>query len=72
MAEKSAIALLPYLKVEGSVDCEVIDEKGYKMKKEYIKPEAEMMKFVEAEEIMNQGNAFNESIMGVTDNPFLN
>ena len=30
----------------------LISEKGYKMKKEYIKPEAELMKFVEAEEIM--------------------
>ena len=35
------------------------------MKKEYIKPEAEMMKFVEAEEIMNLGNEFTESILGV-------
>lgn len=30
----------------------LIDEKGCKMKKKYIKPEAEMMKFVEEEEIM--------------------
>ena len=35
------------------------------MKKEYIKPEAEMMKFVEAEEIMTLGNEFPESILGV-------
>ena len=61
---------LPFcLHIEASIG-KPIAEKGYKMKKEYIKPEAEMMKFVEAEEIMNQGNAFNESIMGVTDNPF--
>ena len=60
MAEKSAIALLLYLKVEGSVECEVIDEKGYKMKKEYIKPEAEMMKFVEAEEIMTDIKSVTE------------
>lgn len=53
MAEKSAITFLLYLKVEGSVDFEVIDEKGYKMRKEYIKPEAEMVKFVEEEEIMS-------------------
>ena len=52
MAEKSAIAFLLYLKVEGSVDCEVIDEKGYKMRKEYIKPEAEQVKFVEEEDLM--------------------
>ena len=56
MAEKSAITFLSYLKVEGGVDCEVIDEKGYKMEKEYIKPEAEMMKFVETEEIMATEN----------------
>ncbi len=29
------------------------------MKKEYIKPEAEMMKFVETEEIMNEFNLFS-------------
>ena len=29
-----------------------------KMKKEYIKPEAEMMKFVETEEIMTQNDLF--------------
>ena len=28
------------------------------MKKEYIKPEAEMMKFVETEEIMTQNDLF--------------
>ena len=28
------------------------------MKKEYIKPEAEMLKFVETEEIMNQVDQF--------------
>ena len=27
--------------------------KGYKMKKEYIKPEAEMVKFLDEEEIMS-------------------
>ncbi|MBR4061374.1 MAG: hypothetical protein IKK03_16220 [Lachnospiraceae bacterium] len=55
MAEKSAITLLSYLKVEGSVDCEVIGEKGYKMRKEYLKPDAELVKFVEEEEIMANG-----------------
>ena len=29
-----------------------------KMKKEYIKPEAEMLKFVETEEIMTQNDLF--------------
>lgn len=35
------------------------------MKKKYVKPEAELMKFVEEEEIMNLGNEFTESILGV-------
>ena len=38
------------------------------MKREYIKPEAEMMKFVEAEEIMSGPN---ESWLGITDMPEL-
>ena len=37
------------------------------MKKEYIKPEAEMMKFVESEDIMT---GFTESILGVEPDPF--
>ena len=65
MAEKSAITLLLCLKVKKSVDFEVIDEKGYKMRKEYIKPEAEMMKFLEEEEIM----LGKEMSMGTIDIP---
>ena len=39
------------------------------MKREYIKPEAEMMKFVEAEEIMtNPGNILSNPDMGTMDN----
>ena len=65
MAEKSAITFLSYLKVEGSADCEVIDEKGYKMRKEYIKPEAEMMKFLEAEEIMDGSVGGPDTALGI-------
>ena len=36
-AEKSAITFLLYLKVERSVDCEVIDEKGYKNEERIFK-----------------------------------
>ena len=36
------------------------------MKREYVKPEAEMMKFVEAEEIMSEPTAS----IGITDYPF--
>lgn len=44
---------LPFcLHIEASIG-KPIAEKGYKMKKEYIKPEAEMMKFLEEEEIMS-------------------
>ena len=41
------------------------------MKKEYVKPEAEMIKFVESEEIMNLGNDFTESILGIVTDPFV-
>ena len=54
-----------YLKVEGSVDFEVIDEKGYKMRKEYIKPEAEMMKFLEEEEIMDGSVGGPDTVLGI-------
>ena len=63
MAEKSAITFLSYLKVEGGVDCEVIDEKGYKMEKEYIKPEAELVRFVEEEEIMSNAPGMDGGTM---------
>lgn len=38
------------------------------MKKEYLKPEAEMMKFVEAEDIMTENNLFTADI-GSTGRP---
>ena len=38
------------------------------MKKEYIKPEAEMMKFVEEEEIMLTSNEF--ASVGLVPDPF--
>ena len=51
---------LPFcLHIEASIG-KPIAEKGYKMKKEYIKPEAEMMKFVEAEEIMTDIKSVTE------------
>lgn len=43
------------------------------MKKEYIKPEAEMMKFVEAEEIMNDPASVVPGPLtdwGTIDSPF--
>ena len=41
------------------------------MKKEYIKPEAEMMKFVEAEELMTDpASAGPETDIGTKDSPF--
>ena len=67
MAEKSAITLLLYLKVEGSVDCEVIDEKGYRMEKEYIKPEAELVKFVEEEDLMT--DPVSGTLLDITNIP---
>ena len=42
----------------------LIDEKGYKMKKEYLKPEVEMMKFLEEEEIMSNTPGME---WGITD-----
>ncbi len=39
------------------------------MKKEYIRPEAEIMKFIEDEEIMTLANEITPSL-GVVDDPF--
>ena len=45
------------------------------MKKEYIKPEAEMMKFVESEEIMTvrsfESTDFKNFDLGVDPDPFV-
>lgn len=35
------------------------------MKKEYIRPEAEMMKFVESDEIMNENDSFAATMSAV-------
>ena len=49
------LIIFAYMKVKCySAMQKLIDEKGYKMRKEYIKPEAEMMKFLEEEEIMTK------------------
>ena len=42
------------------------------MKKEYIKPEAEMMKFVESEEIMTVRSLESDFNLGVEMSPFVN
>lgn len=62
---------LPFcLHIEASIG-KPIAEKGYKMEKEYIKPEAELVKFVEEEDLMtgdtitNSGE-FGTGIGGVT------
>ncbi len=56
-------ANLVHVEVTYSVDCEVIDEKGYKMEKEYIKPEAELVRFVEEEEIMSNAPGMDGGTM---------
>ena len=37
------------------------------MKKEYLKPEAELVKFVEAEDLMTMGDTINGSFAGTAN-----
>ena len=60
-------ANLVHGEVTYSVDCEVIDEKGYKMRKEYIKPEAELVKFVEEEDLMT--DPVSGTLLDITNIP---
>ena len=60
-------ANLVHVEVTYSVDCEVIDEKGYKMRKEYIKPEAELVKFVEEEDLMT--DPVSGTLLDITNIP---
>ena len=58
---------LPFcLHIEASIG-KPIAEKGYKMKKEYIKPEAEMMKFLEEEDLMTDPLSARLDITDIPD-----